>query len=199
MKPKKVPEGANLNGNDDICYRVNEQDEIMFVNEAWIRFAEANDGWQLATKQILHRSIWDFIADVTTRQVYRDLLKRVRQGRRVRFTFRCDSPVCRRLMEMRVVPALNGEIEFRTRILSQEDRQTQPLMEAGQARNEERVLVCGWCLRVRVEDRWLEMEEAVLALRLFENPVLPLLNHTICQTCYEAMSHTLGRPGSDPT
>jgi hypothetical protein len=173
----------------------------VFVNEAWIRFAEANDGGQLATELILHCSIWDFIADETTRQVYRDLLKRVRQGRRVRFTFRCDSPGCRRLMEMQVVPALSGEIEFRSRILSQQDRQPQPLMDGRQARNEDRVLVCGWCLRVRVDDRWLEVEEAVLALRLFENSVLPLLNHTICQTCYETMSHTLGQmmPGRDPT
>ena len=39
MKPKKVPEGANLGGNDDICYRVNEQDQSVFVNADGVQFA----------------------------------------------------------------------------------------------------------------------------------------------------------------
>ena len=44
---------------------------------------------------------------------------------------------------------------------------------------------------MKVENRWLEVEEAVLALRLFESSVLPLLNHTICEVCYEEMSRAL--------
>jgi len=192
MKPGNLLEGVLMGGNDEILYRLNDRDEIVFVNDVWSQFATANDGRHLVASQVLGRSLWDFITDLTTRQLYRDRLKRLRLGRSVQFTFRCDSPACRRLMGMRVALCSEGEVEFRPRSLSQQDRQSQPLLETGQARSDERVLICRWCLRVKVGDRWLELEEAVFSLRLFESPVLPLLNHAMCETCYEEMRQTLG-------
>ena len=39
MKPKKVPERANMGGNDEICHRVSGQDQSVFVNADGVQFA----------------------------------------------------------------------------------------------------------------------------------------------------------------
>src|SRR6185436_13937110 len=127
----------------EILYRLDDRDEIVFVNDDWSVFANANDGEHLIPSQVIGRSLWDFITDSTTRQLYRYVVKRVRQGRAIEFTFRCDSPSCQRLLQMRVARCVNGELEFRTRSLSQQPRETQSLVEPGQARSHERVPACG--------------------------------------------------------
>jgi hypothetical protein len=45
--------------------------------------------------------------------------------------------------------------------------------------------MCGWCKRVSVRNTWVEVEDAVLELRLFEREVLPDLTHGICPGCLE--------------
>ena len=58
-----------MGGNDEILYRLNDRDEIVFVNDVWSEFATANDGRHLVPSQVLGRSLWDFITDLTTRQL----------------------------------------------------------------------------------------------------------------------------------
>jgi hypothetical protein len=48
--------------------------------------------------------LWDFICHPETKQLFHDLLKKVREtGRPVTFPYRCDSPDCRRFMELEIV------------------------------------------------------------------------------------------------
>ncbi len=175
----------------DIIYRVNDQDEIVFVNEQWNRFAAANDGEAVTSSQVLQRPLWDFIIDSTTRGLYRQVLKRIRDGRSLRFTFRCDSPMCRRLLEMDVRRGEDGTVEFRTRTISEESRQPPCLPESRAAGPGELLRVCGWCKKVFVDGTWAEVEEAVAQLRLFHRPFLPSMTHGICEGCYQEMTKTL--------
>jgi hypothetical protein len=55
--------------------RLNDWDEIVFVNEAWGPFPIANGNARLDTAEVLGRPLWEFISDPTTRQLYRDILK----------------------------------------------------------------------------------------------------------------------------
>ena len=112
----------------DIIYRVNDQDEIVFVNEAWDRFAACNAGKDVTSTQVLHRPPWDFINDSTTQGLYRQVLKRIRDGRALQFDFRCDSPACRRLLQMDVRRGEDGTVEFHTSTLSEEIRQPPALL-----------------------------------------------------------------------
>lgn len=174
-----------------VLYRLNDRDEIVFVNAAWTRFAAENGGDRVAASGVIGRSLWEFVADPTTRHLYREVLARVRAGRAMRFTFRCDSPACRRLMEMEVARVPGGETEFRARTLSEETRPAQPLLETGGHRSGELVRMCSWCQRVEVRGVWLEVEEAAARLGLFELPVLPRLTHGICEPCYARMAEML--------
>lgn len=180
-----------------IRYRLNERDEIVFVNDAWVAFAAANGGERLAAADVLGRPLWDFISDPTTRQLCRDIVKRTRTGHSTRFTFRCDSPTCRRLLEMEVTHAPGGAIDFRTRVVSLEDRPPQPLLATDRARSPELVRVCSWCKKIDVGGRWAEVEEAVTHLGLFECTLLPDLTHGICDPCYARMTDILRKGGDD--
>lgn len=175
----------------EIHYRLNDRDEIVFVNEAWDAFASTNAGEHLTATHVLGRPLWEFITDSTTQLLYRDILTRVRGGRPVRFALRCDSPDCRRLMEMHVACGPGGLTEFRVRTGAEEERSPQPLLDPHRAHSEEFLRVCGWCKKVDVGGRWAELEEAVPLLGLFERPLLPLVTHGICEDCYARMLATL--------
>lgn len=176
---------------NEICYRLNDRDEIVSVNEAWDAFASANSAGHMTASHVVGRPLWGFITDHTTRLLYRDILARVRGGHPVRFVFRCDSPDCRRLLEMEASGGPDGLIKFRSRTLSVEERQPQALLEPDRPHSEALLRVCGWCKKVDVGGRWAEVEEGVSLLGLFEHSILPKVTHAICEACYERMVATL--------
>lgn len=181
-----------------IVYRVNHQDEITYVNEAWLQFAACNNGLHLLLDDVLQRPLWDFITDVTTRQLYRDALQRARAGRPIRFHFRCDAPDLRRWLEMRIAMADEGDIEFQTRLIDAEPRPAVSLLSPLARRTDDPLKICGWCKKVALEGgAWVEVEEAVEQLGLFDAVVLPLLSHGICEPCYQDMCETLEEKDTD--
>lgn len=175
----------------DIVYQLNDRDEICFVNKEYDAFATANDGLNFTSVTVLHRPLWDFITDLTTRQLYRDVLILVRRGRPLRFNFRCDSPTCRRLMEMNIGCVDNGAVEYRIRTITESNRPSQLLLEPNIDRFAELLRVCSWCKMIHVGDGWVEAEDAITSLGLFERPTLPAITHGICEQCYQRMIETL--------
>ncbi|MDT8319362.1 MAG: hypothetical protein RQ826_02420 [Xanthomonadales bacterium] len=176
---------------DEIHYRLNDRDEIVYVNEVWDLFALANSGEHLTATRVLGRPLWDFITDDTSRRLYRVVLAKVRDDRPVRFDFRCDSPDCRRLLEMEVSRGQHGSTEFRVRTLAKEKRQPQALLDPYRPPSGELLCVCAWCKRVDMGDRWTEVEEAVSLLGLPERSLLPEVTHGICEDCNARMVATL--------
>lgn len=163
------------------------------MNEAWDRFAAANAGRSVTSDRILQRSLWDYITDETTRELYRQILKQIREGRTVRFTLRCDSPDCRRLLQMDVGRGAGNTVEFRTRTLSEESRDPIDLPTAQQGASGELIRTCGWCKKLFVDGAWLEIEPALQSLELFERSALPKLTHGICEPCYERIQSTFSK------
>jgi hypothetical protein len=169
----------------DLLYQLNAQDEISSVNEEWLSFAQANEGTPLLAPWILGRRLWDFMGDPETEHIYRQLHRRVRAGHEaIRITFRCDGPERRRLLELDITAGSEGGLTYRVRTVREEDRPAVPLLDAHQPRSEEFVTMCGWCKRVSVgAGEWLEVEKAVVALSLFDEPRPPQLTHGICEEC----------------
>lgn len=65
------------------------------------------------------RSLWSLLSGEATRQIYRQLLRRVRAERSaVNFRYRCDVAHQRRWFEMSVCAAAGDRVEFRSRLLS---------------------------------------------------------------------------------
>ena len=173
----------------DVAYTLDASDAIIAVNDGWTAFATANDGVPLLPPAILGRSLSDFIADRTTILLYRRLFERVRAGiSPVRFTFRCDAPAVRRLLEMSIVMQPAGALQFVVRSLRVEDRPAVLLLDPAETRSDAVLRMCGWCKRIpEPSGRWMEIEAAMPLLRLFEHTALPATSHVMCEECHRVM------------
>jgi hypothetical protein len=170
-----------------LVYSLDERDRIVRVNEAWTRFALENDAPELAAKQVLRRSIWDFLGDSTTRQIYATLVSRVRQGRTACFSLRCDSPTLRRHLKMVVTPADRNYVDFRSVVVAVESRPIQRIWDRRTIRSGRLLRACAWCKKVDVGGEWMDIEAALEPLRIFELDRLPAVTHGICEACHRTM------------
>lgn len=177
-----------------VHYAIDGEDRIAFVDEGWCRFAAANDGVGLNRSTILGQSLWDHVTDATTARLYRQIVSRVRQGSRARFTLRCDGPAFRQLLEMTISPVGHDSVRFEARRVSVEDREPVALLARDTLRSDDLLRSCGWCNRIDVgvdAADWVEVEEAMGRLRLFELDRMPQLTHGICEACFASMMETL--------
>jgi len=175
-----------------VVYRVDAEDRLAFVNDEWDRFAAANAGQACLSSKVLGRPLWDFVSDRTTRLLYGSMLAKVRAGAPVRFPFRCDSPDCRRFLEMSAGLADLGAVEFTVRTAAIESRPAQALLDPATPRTEALLRICGWCKKVEIGGLWYETEVAVAKLGLFGAHALPLVTHGMCLECEAAMTRTIG-------
>jgi len=181
-----------MNGEAGVRYQINDRDEIIFVDEAWDRFAESNDGADATGNRLLGRVLWDFISDGATRQLYQQIVARVRQGNHAQFNLRCDGPSCKRHLEMTIRAAGPGIIEFATQTLHSETRAPMALLALGTPRSTKLLRACAWCNRIDVgSDTWTEVEVAIEQLKLFEVGLMPQITHGICAACHAAMISTV--------
>ena len=176
-----------------VVYSVNASDEIIHVNDAWNDFAAANDGAALLSPAIIGRTLWEFITEDVTLQLYRRLLARVRGGSGpVQFAFRCDSPGTRRLLEMNILAESGGGITFVVHSLVLEDRDSVDLLDPFAPRGATRLRICAWCKRIpNADGRWMEVEEALPSFEVFAGGELPTITHGICGDCEKVMTRTL--------
>jgi len=167
-------------------YRLNHDDVIISVNEAWYEFARENNAFGLIPDAVLNKPLWGFIADMETRHLYRLIYAVVREEQRqVVIPFRCDSPDTRRFMEMHIIGADGGEVQTDCHILRMEAREPVELLEPAAARDAHAfVTICSWCKRIKDDaGQWAEVEDAVRRLGLMERQPLPQLTHGICPLC----------------
>lgn len=177
-----------------VTYEIGANDRIRIVNEHWSQFAEANDGHGLNKSEIIGQSLWDYIYDDLTVLLYRKIITRVRAGHTIRFRLRCDSPDCRRLLEMHIDSSIEGNVRFETVPIQIESREPVALFSSRAERSTDMLRVCAWCNRVHVSNgaaKWVEVEEAVRHLQLFEQQQLPQLTHGICDQCFARMTETI--------
>jgi len=179
-----------------VVYEIGPDDRILRVNPAWGVFAAENGGGpEMAQPAILGRRLWDFIGDASTRELYQRMVARVRSSRiPFRFRFRCDSPDCRRLLRM-TVSRHQSCVRFQVETVAIQKRPPVPLLDPTLARSKDMLVLCSWCKRIPVpRSGWLEVEQAVQALALFEEPVLPVLSHGICPDCLHHLIGALDSP-----
>lgn len=172
--------------SEPVVYHVDRDDRLIQVSESWTVFAGANDAPELAGPKVLGRPLWDFIADIGTVHLYRGLLERVRAGRPAQFPFRCDGPAVRRPMEMTMVEAGDGGVEFRCQFLGDRPRDPQPVLDRRADRSHDLLVLCGWCKKALAGGEWVEVEVAVGRLAPFDRAAPPRLSHGICPPCLAA-------------
>ena len=109
---------------------------------------------------------------------YERVIHRVRSGRFLTFTFRCDAPALRRLLEMKVEPLGTGRVAFQTRTISVIDRPPVVLLQSSVNghQSSETVQMCAWCQRVRMT-HWTELEDVQISSTM---PV-PRVEYGMCE------------------
>jgi hypothetical protein len=179
-----------------VCYRIDRHDRLEEFNDGWSEFARANDGVGLEPEAVRGRKLWDFVADATTVGLYQAMCSRLRDSSApMHVHFRCDAPDRRRLLTMTMTAVDHGAIEFAVSSVSEEFRPKVALLDASTPRSTAELNMCAWCKRVQLSaDRWLDVEDAVETLALFETVRLPLLSHGVCPPCYERLMRQVGEP-----
>lgn len=172
-------------------HRIDADGRICYVSADWLAFAVENDYPTTAEAQ-LGRPLFSAIVDAETRHLYALLIERVRASRRtLRFGYRCDSPDQRRWMRMHMRYLTDSdEVEFASRLLRAQARPRVRLLERHpeQPRSHRVLSMCSWCKAVLAEQAWVEVEQAVMQLRLFAMEAMPRISHGICPDCSQRLS-----------
>jgi hypothetical protein len=167
-------------------YTVDERNILVAVGGTWNRFALDNDAPELVVPSPLGRSLFDFISDRTTAELYAQVLAQVRARQRTQgFEIRCDSPSMLRVLRIDFAPAPHGGVAIASEMVREEPRTEARLLDRSVPRGDGLLELCSWCERVKVDGSWCEIEEAVDRLQLFEDEALPGLTHGICEACVE--------------
>ena len=165
--------------------RIDKDDTITYVNKNWIAFARNNNAQNITLNSVIGQKIWDFICDLETSRLYEALFTRARDTDSiVKIPFRCDSPNCRRFMELQIIPLENRSLEMRSYAIDEEYRNPVDLLDPGTLRSDASLSMCSNCKKVLVHDsQWCEVEDVIVKLDLFSKPKLPQINYGMCSGC----------------
>jgi len=186
-EPRRIPPRPF----EPIEYHLGADDHVVWVNDAWRFFADENQA-PLTTREPVGARLWDLVRDGPTRHLYSPMFERVRAaGISIAIDFRCDAPPVRRFLVLTITRREGGRLVLRVTAARLEARQPVPLLDLRTPRDERLVTMCSWCKRVAVGgSHWVDVEEAVTALGLFQARTVPAVTHGICDTC----AARLGRP-----
>jgi len=174
-------------------YWFDSNDCITKVDENWQRFASENGAPDLSPEAVKARHLSSFISDEGTRELWRLLLARARQGVPIGLTVRCDAPDRRRTLALRL-RVDRTRVRVTSTIVAQEFRPPMDLLRVARETAGEALLACGWCRRFELAPGvWVEVEVLVENLHLLSLPALPPVTHGICPTCFETASAEVRR------
>jgi hypothetical protein len=167
-------------------YKIDGQSRIVSLSSNWLSFARENQaGESLHPDRVLGRSIWEFISGTETQHLYELVFQKVRtMSKLVAIKFRCDAPDLLRFCNLAIVPHGDGSLELYSQVVRTQARASVRLLDPSQPRSAELIRICSVCKRVVLpDDRWVEIEVAISALKLFEAPELPQITHVACPDC----------------
>jgi hypothetical protein len=199
--------GGETTGTEIFEYVIDADDVIVFVNESWKTFAEENGDAGLGDR-VVGTWLWQHMSGLEVKHLFRVLLERVREGRRVvRVPFRCDAPDVRRHMMLEVTPLPDDAVRFVSWMEEEEGRPKVEILDASRTESEDHFLrMCAWCKRVEVSvgepsyewvsegpKNWRELEDALMELDLLSQEPLPRITHGVCGDCKSRVMGELDR------
>ncbi len=185
-------ETSTQDRGNECVYEIDSGDRIVYCNEAWDSFAIENNGVELRFDEVKGKTLWEFVADPSTTDLYQRLIAHVRAGNVVRFNLRCDSPTLFRLLEMEISALRTDHVRFATSVMKAVPRRDPTMAFSETQSSLDPLMVCSWCGRVRVNaQQWMDVDAAVSAEKIFEREHLPPISHGICGDCLESIGGLL--------
>jgi hypothetical protein len=180
-------------------YELDERLIVRKLGPGWDRFAIENGAPELASPHPIGQPLLMFLSDAATVHLYELLFKRVAHTRRpLTFPIRCDGAARRRFLELTVSPAARGGFLVSSVLVRSEPRRPILLFDRGARRRPEPVTVCSWCQRLQARGRWVEVEDAVALLRLFDRDDAPIVQSGVCDACERFMLTLLREDAKRP-
>lgn len=167
-------------------HRIDRDDIITYVDSPWIEFARENRLPNAVEDDYIGHSLWDFVSGDSTVHLWKRVLEKVRGNQKViLLPYRCDSPDLKRYMSMGLIPLPSNGIEMYNRILSVEPQAPVALLDPSSSRDETHISMCSWCKKILdpVSGKWLDTEEAIKTMNLFNQPTQPEISHGVCDAC----------------
>jgi hypothetical protein len=166
-------------------YSVDAEDRLDWVGTTWLAFARENGAAHLTAKSALGQSLWSFIEGEQTRQLYRTLLKQVRERRsRMIVPFRCDSPRLRRYMRLSISARRDDRVRLDGILVKTEPRAHLEVVDTSISRTDQILTICSLCQRALIDSvGWVDIEAAVGRLHLLEGAAHPQLRYEVCSDC----------------
>lgn len=167
-------------------YEIDKADMITQIDGDWDDFACENQAPGLIRASVLRTSLCSHVVGEEARQLYQQVFRQVRRLQAsASIPFRCDSPKKRRFLRLQIDPLPDSRLQMTTLTEKIEDRPPVDLLDPTIARSDAVMKICGWCKKVKLpEERWVEVEDAINSLRLFDSKP-PQLSHGICPACSE--------------
>jgi hypothetical protein len=82
----------------------------------------------------------------------------------------------------------DGQIEFISAVARTERRDPIKLLDKDTPRSKDLIKICIMCNKIwTLHNKWVEIEEGLRQLRLFEAGEVPGLSHGLCNYCYQGV------------
>lgn len=169
-----------------VSYQVDTRDRIVAIGDGWLAFARENGAPELTEAAVVGARWPDFVANGETRVLYERIFERVRaHDVEVILPFRCDSPDRFRFMRLVISPGLAGTLICRGLLVREQARPFYSILDKAFPRSDRSLPICSLCRRIEVAGaEWLEAEDAVARLDLFDSARLPRLEERVCPSCH---------------
>lgn len=177
-------------------YVVDETNVIVSVDHWWIAFARENNAAGLNESTVVGQSLWEFISDVPTRTLYREIHSHVRRtGNSITVPFRCDSPTLQRYMELTISNQHDGQLLYDSALVRVVPQRRLNMLDPERKRSGQLLTMCSFCKRSLIEPTdWLELENIALKLRLYDQQTVPGVLYTVCPECENMISQKRHEP-----
>ncbi len=72
-------------------------------------------------------------------------------------------------------------------------REPVALIDPSIIRSDGFLVLCSWCKKVELSGNWVEAEEAMDRLKLFEQEAIPQVTHGVCPPCTAAVKEEINQ------
>jgi hypothetical protein len=167
-------------------YKIDSNDIIVDGNIEWNDFTEKDHPSELTKNKFIGNSLWDYITDPEKVHIYQIIMEKVRHSNKpIELPFRSDTKDMRQYMKLKIIPLPDNCLEFQSTLEREESKNIVTLLVADICKTGDQMLMCSWCHKLKLPDRWREIEEAIKILRLFEEKKIPQISHGICADCFD--------------
>ena len=183
----------SLDGQDVCAYRIDDQDQIQYVNNSWHSFAEQNNGIPSCSfDQLKGKSIWSQISDAESRMIYKKVFEKARSSKHtIQFRLHCDSIDTIRILKAYVHPMAHNWLEVRFVLLNESRRDPDALTDFSSGTNG-LIYMCSYCGDLKdTNGKWNSIEDEITGRDIFKDQKLPMISHGVCPACRENFLNSL--------